>query len=112
MLQVAISRRLKSCSTSCWLLDLAAEVPSNWALQGCDISASQFPATQYLPNNMSLGILDAFDDMPEELNATFDIVHVRALAVIVKGGDPGPLIKNLLKMLSRLHEDRPLFNKF
>lgn len=61
---------------------------------------------------MSLGILDAFDDMPEELNATFDIVHVRALAVIVKGGDPGPLIKNLLKMLSRLHEDRPLFNKF
>lgn len=95
-------QRLKPYSISCWLLGLAAEVPSNWALQGFDISALQFPASQYLPNNVSLGILDAFGDVPEELNAKFDVVHIRAFAAIVKGDDPGPLIKNLLKMLSRV----------
>lgn len=95
-------QRLKPYSISCWLLGLAAEVPSNWALQGFDISALQFPASQYLPNNVSLGILDAFGDLPEELNAKFDIVHIRAFGLVVKGGDPGPLLKNLLKMLSRV----------
>ena len=99
---MAIYRRLKRYWISCWLLDLATEVPSSWALQGFDISALQFPASQYLPNNLSLGILDAFGDVPEELNAKFDIVHIRAFGLIVKGDDPGPLIKNLLKMLSRV----------
>ena len=97
----AMSPRLKHCSTSCWLLDLAREVPSDWTLQGFDISALQFPASQFLPKNLSLGVFDAIDDGPDDMNAKFDIVHVRALAVVVKGGDPGPLIKNLLKMLSR-----------
>ena len=64
MLQVAMYRRLKPYLISAWLLDLAAEVPSNWALQCYDISALQSPTSQYLPNNVSLGILDAFDDVP------------------------------------------------
>ena len=86
-------------SISCWLLALAAEVPSNWALQGFDSSALQFPASQYLPNNVSPRILDAFDDLPEELSVKFDIVHMRALGLV---GNPGPSIKNSLKMLSRV----------
>lgn len=51
---------------------------------------------------MSLGFLDVFDDMPEDMNAKFDIVLIRAFAVVVKSGDPGPLVKNLLKMLSKV----------
>ena len=86
---------------SCWLIDLAREVPSNWTLQGFDISASQFPASQFLPHNVSLEVFDAFDDMPDDMNAKFDIVHIRAFAAVVKGGDPSALIRNLLKMLSR-----------
>ena len=53
---------------------------------------------------MSLGFPDAFDDMPEDMNAKFDIFHIRTFTVVVKGGDPGPLIKTLLKMLSRSSE--------
>ena len=98
----AMSPRLKPCSISCWLLDLAREVPSDWTLQGFDISALQFPASHFLPKIVSLGVFDAFDDVPDDMNAKFDIVHIRAFAVVVKGGDPGPLIKNLLKMLSRV----------
>ncbi|MCJ1313574.1 hypothetical protein MMC25_007253 [Agyrium rufum] len=84
---------------ACWTLDVAREVPPSWKLHGFDISSSQYPATQYVPKNVSLGILDAFDEIPADLVAKFDVVHIRAFAAVVKGGDPGPLAKNLVKML-------------
>lgn len=49
---------------------------------------------------MSLGILDAFDDLPQDMVARFDVVHIRAFAAVIKGGNPGPLVENLIKLLS------------
>ena len=97
---LSLGNWLKHELVRCWLLDLAREVPSNWSLQGFDVSVMQFPVPQNLPDNVSLRFLDAFDDIPENMTSKFDIVHIRAFAVVVKGGDPGPLTKNLVKLLS------------
>ena len=97
---LSLGNWLKHELARCWLLDLAREVPSNWSLQGFDVSVMQFPVPQNLPDNVSLRFLDAFDDIPENMTSKFDIVHIRAFAVVVKGGDPGPLTKNLVKLLS------------
>ena len=86
---------------SCWLIDVAQEVPRTFRLDGFDISASQFPAAELLPENMTLKTMDIFADIPEDLVGKYDIVHVRAFALVVRDGDPGPILENLIKMLSR-----------
>ena len=56
---------------------------------------------------MHLGILDILDgELPEELKSAFDVVHLRAFAVVIKGGDPTGVLDRLIEMLSKL--DRPL----
>ena len=97
---LSLGNWLKHELVRCWLLDLAREVPSSWSLQGFDVSDMQFPHPQNLTENVSLGLLDAFDDIPDSMISTFDIVHIRAFAAVVKGGNPGPLTKNLVKLLS------------
>ncbi len=52
---------------------------------------------------MHFDILDILSpDLPEELVSAFDVVHIRAFAVVVKGGDPGTVLERLCKMLSML----------
>ncbi|KAL9117421.1 MAG: hypothetical protein Q9187_006040 [Circinaria calcarea] len=87
-------------SARCWLLELARHVPTSWTLDGFDVSSEQYPAMEYLPENISLQTLDAFDDLPAELIGQFDVVHIRAFAVVVKQGDPGPLLMNMIALLS------------
>ena len=87
----------------CWLLDVAEQVPVTWHLTGFDMSTDQFPTSAYLPRNVSLQQMDAFETIPPALVESFDIVHVRAVCVIVKGGDPSLLIENVVKLLSTVH---------
>ena len=52
---------------------------------------------------MHFDILDILSpDLPEELVNAFDVVHIRAFAVVVKGDDPGRVLEKLYKMLSML----------
>ncbi len=44
--------------------------------------------------------LDALGEIPEELVGMYDIVHLRLFQVVVTDGDPGPLLRNMLRMLS------------
>ncbi|RFU29636.1 hypothetical protein B7463_g6716, partial [Scytalidium lignicola] len=53
--------------TGLWLLDLAENLPSSVQLDGYDISDSQYPSQAFLPNNVSLNVLDAFGDVPPHL---------------------------------------------
>ena len=49
---------------------------------------------------MTLQQCDVFDSfIPEELLGRFDLVHVRAFCIVVKGGDPRPVTANLVKLL-------------
>jgi hypothetical protein len=46
-------------------------------------------------------VMDAFTpDLPEHLVGAFDIVHIRAIASVVKDNAVEPLLKNMVKMLS------------
>ncbi|KAL8807715.1 MAG: hypothetical protein Q9182_000526 [Xanthomendoza sp. 2 TL-2023] len=88
-----------ACGNAVWLLDLASNCPSSWSLTGFDVSTAQFPHAAYLPSNVSLKRFDAFEPVTPELVEAFDVIHLRALCVVVKGGDPSVLIENVAKML-------------
>jgi hypothetical protein len=80
---------------------LAAHIPPHVQLHGFDVSTTLFPAQEYLPHNMQLHELDAFGDLPEDLRGKFDVVHVRAFTIVVKGGHPKGLLENMIAMLSK-----------
>ena len=65
-----------------------------------DISRLQYPVDEYLPENISLKTMDAFGKIPDDMIGYFDVVHIRAFAVIITHSDPMPLLKNLVSMLS------------
>jgi hypothetical protein len=70
-------------------------------LPSFDITASNYPALEWLPSNMSMHVMDAFaPNLPEHLVGAFDIVHIRATTSAVKGNAVEPLLKNLVKILS------------
>jgi hypothetical protein len=79
---------------------MAAHVPSQIQLHGFDVSTTLFPPKEYLPQNIELHELDVFGKLPEDLRGKFDVVHVRAFTIVVKGGDPRGLLDNMIAMLS------------
>ena len=44
--------------------------------------------------------LDALGEIPEELIGVYDVVQLRLFQVVVKDNDPGPLLRNVVSMLS------------
>ena len=44
--------------------------------------------------------MDVFGKIPNDMIGNFDVVHIRAFAVIITNSDPMPLLKNLVSMLS------------
>ncbi|KAK5992633.1 N-methyltransferase tcpN [Cladobotryum mycophilum] len=85
--------------TSMWLLDLASRLPKTVTLDGYDISADQFPHKSLLPPNVTLGTMNAFEDVPEHLVGKYDVVHLRFWALIVKGSDPSKVIHHVATLL-------------
>jgi hypothetical protein len=86
-----------------WILSLDAKLKStnvnNVSLVGFDLFPVHFPAAANLPDNIKLGVLDAFSEVPEEHIGQYDVVHVRVFTGVVKGNDPTPLVRNAFKML-------------
>jgi len=82
-----------------WLLELSQIVSPGVQLHGFDVSSDLFPAKEYLPSNLLLENFDAFGTLPEHLKGKFDVVHIRAFTIVVKGGHPGVLLDNLIAML-------------
>ncbi|KAF2870608.1 UMTA methyltransferase family protein-like protein [Massariosphaeria phaeospora] len=91
------------CGNAAWLQSLASDFErqqKNVSLVGFDLLGVHYPASDNLPENMKLGILDAFtDEIPEEHVGRYDVVHVRVFTAVVKNDDPRPLIQNAYKML-------------
>ena len=84
-----------------WLLDLWRQYP-NARLDGLDISIEQCPAPGFNPPGVSFHHLDILADIPPEYVEKYDVVHARLLVQVVNqaGGDPVPVIRNLLKLVS------------
>ena len=92
-----------------WLLELSQGLPSDAQLVGYDVSSAQFPNRESLPPQVRLENLDILsDELPEELVGTFDVVHVRALVLVVQAGDPRTLLSNSCALLS-MSRERSLF---
>ncbi|KAF1359019.1 S-adenosyl-L-methionine-dependent methyltransferase [Lizonia empirigonia] len=85
--------------TGIWTHDLSRQYPHT-EIHGFDISSEQYPAQGFLPNNVRLGFLDILKEIPAEHVEKYDIVHARLLVQVVNqaGGDPRPVIKNLLRL--------------
>lgn len=84
--------------TAIWLTEVAQELP-NVQLDGFDIDLTQASPKEWLPSNIRLRHLNILDDIPDDLQGKYDIVHVRLLVLVVENSDPRPIIRNLVKML-------------
>jgi hypothetical protein len=51
---------------------------------------------------MTLGVLDAFGEVPPDLVGKYDVVHLRMWCCVVRGNDPIPLIRHAMNLLSRV----------
>lgn len=86
-------------------------MPPSTEILGTDIDLAQVPPASWVPSNVSFRAQDAFAEPAADLVGRFDLVHVRLLLFLVKDDDPVPLLKNLMKMLSKsmpLDENRSI----
>ena len=83
-----------------WLIDVCRQLPSA-RLDGFDVSTAQYPPKEWLPSNISLQTLDVFAPIPKDLQNKYDVVNVRLFLAVVKNNDPSPILRNLMKMLSK-----------
>ncbi|KAK3311847.1 hypothetical protein B0H66DRAFT_575676 [Apodospora peruviana] len=86
--------------TGVWLLDLHSQLPSSTEteLVGFDTDIEQVGPRKWLPDNLSLRQWSVFENVPEDLVGTFDIVNVRLIVFVIEE-DPAPVLRNLLKLL-------------
>ncbi|KAL9077080.1 MAG: hypothetical protein Q9157_003476 [Trypethelium eluteriae] len=94
---ISFDYMLSECSL--WLIELARMLP-NARLDGLDISFDQCPPHEWLPQNVSLVKHDIFSEPPSELMEKYDVIHVQLFITILRDGDPVPMLRNLMKMLS------------
>ncbi|RYP61548.1 hypothetical protein DL769_007648 [Monosporascus sp. CRB-8-3] len=86
--------------TGVWLLDLHTQLDpvTETELVGFDVDINQVGPKEWLPNNLSIREWSVFDDVPEDLVGTFDIVNVRLIVFVIEE-DPAPVLRNLTKLL-------------
>ena len=53
-----------------------------------------------MPSNISLRELDILAPVPVDLLEKYDVINIRFLLVVVRDDDPGPILQNIIKMLS------------
>ncbi|OTA58982.1 hypothetical protein K449DRAFT_467163 [Hypoxylon sp. EC38] len=86
--------------TGVWLLDIHSQLDPSTEMElvGFDIDITQVGPREWLPKNLSLREWSVFDDVPEDLVGTFDIVNVRLIVFVIEE-DPVPVLRGLLKLL-------------
>lgn len=94
--------RYYSSPDSIWLIDLARYLPPSAIIEGFDIIVSQCPPKDWLPANVSIHQLDCLAPLPANLIEQYDIVHIQLFQLGIQNREPGPIIQNLIRMLSSL----------
>lgn len=84
-----------------WAVELAGHLSPSARIMAYDITDTHFPTPEYWAANIKFDRLDSLGEIPECLVGHFDVVHLRMWAFIIRDNDPGPLIRNAAKMLSK-----------
>ncbi|KAK7699108.1 hypothetical protein SLS64_011885 [Diaporthe eres] len=85
--------------TGIWLSALSRQLPPTTQLHGLDISLAQLPPRNLAPPNANYHEWDFYTPPPPELRGTFDVVHMRLVAVVVKDMQPGRILANVAQLL-------------
>lgn len=83
-----------ACGTGTWTLKVAS---NPYQCCGLDMSSGQFPKLP--PANCTFGTLNILNEIPQEMQNRFDVVHMRLLVVGLTGDDWHTAAANALKML-------------
>lgn len=85
---------------SIWIGELTRELPQAH-IDGFDISEDQYPPMEWYGPNVSLGKLDIFKPLPDELKNKYDVVHLRFFMTVASDDNVQTVINNLKGMLSK-----------
>ncbi|ROW00293.1 hypothetical protein VMCG_07250 [Cytospora schulzeri] len=86
--------------TGIWLSDLSRQLPLTTQFHGLDISLEQLPPRNLTPPNITHHQWDVFTPPPAELRGTFDVVHMRLVAVVIKDvKHPARILANVAQLL-------------
>ena len=88
-------------SRSIWSVECSLQLGPSTHFDCFDITSAQYPSKEWLPENVSLNLHDAFTPFPRELHGKYDLVNIRLFLCIVQHDDPSELIKNLAALLSK-----------
>ncbi|EFY94347.2 UMTA methyltransferase family protein [Metarhizium robertsii ARSEF 23] len=86
--------------TGIWLFDVREHLAKSAQLVGLDISLNAAPHPDTLPSNVKLRHWDIKDDLPADLVAAFDLVHVRFLSFVLLNNEVEVVLRKLFQMLS------------
>ncbi|MCJ1333322.1 hypothetical protein MMC10_010016 [Thelotrema lepadinum] len=84
--------------TSIWMVDVKQKYP-DLQIDGFDVSISQCPPVEFLPEGCSVHELDMLKAVPEKFEGIYDVVNLRLMMAAIKDDNPVPLLKNLITML-------------
>lgn len=84
--------------TGIWTVDVRRHHPY-MQIDGFDVSTSQYPPADWLPDAISLNRLDIFEPVPAQWVGRYDIVNVRLFMLVISAGNPREVLKNLITML-------------
>ena len=84
---------------SIWMVDVKQKYP-DLQIDGFDVSISQCPPVEFLPEGCSVHELDMLKAVPEKFEGIYDVVNLRLMMAAIKDDNPVPLLKNLITMLS------------
>ena len=84
-----------------WLLKASQALPTSTELDGLDISFQSCSPQEWQPSNIFRHTVDVTAEPPSHLLEKYDVIHVQMFYTIVKDGNPAPILRNLIKMLSK-----------
>lgn len=86
---------------SIWSVECSLQLGPSTHFDCFDITSAQYPSKEWLPENVSLNLHDAFTPFSGEFHGKYDLVNIRLFVCIVQHDDPSELIKNLTTLLSK-----------
>ena len=96
-----ISLGIQLTPPSIWSVECSLNFGRSTHFDCFDITSAQYPSKEWLPENVSLKLHDAFTPFPSEFHGKYDLVNIRLFLCIVQHDDPSKLIKNLAALLSK-----------